>query len=98
MGYTVHMATTRETKQADERGRISLGKSFANCTFLVQEKSGNIVISPARVIPEREAWLYENEDALKLVREGLEEARKGEHVKPPDLEKARRFAATIPDE
>ena len=92
------MAITRETRQTDERGRISLGTSFANCTFLVEEKDGSIVISPARVIPERESWLYENEEALHLVREGLEQARKGEHAKPPDLNRARRFAARIPDE
>lgn len=87
-----------ETKQADDRGRISLGKSFANRTFLVESSGDRIVISLARVVPEREAWLYENERALKMVQEGLSQARKRQHAKPPDMEKARRFADSIPDE
>lgn len=44
------------------------------------------VLRLARVIPEREAWLYENPNALASVRRGLEQARKGMVAKtPPDL-------------
>ncbi len=86
------MATTPETKQADERGRISLDAEFANCTFLVENDGGTIIIHPARVIPEREAWLYENETALSRVRKGLAQARAGQFEKPPSLAEARRLA------
>ena len=93
--YTGLMAATRETKQTDGRGRISLGAGFANRTFLVEEAGDCVVIRPARVIPEDEAWLYANKEALEEVREGLAQARRGEVVKGPSLEKARRLAAKM---
>jgi len=98
MGYTRGMPTTRETKQADERGRISLGRSFANCTFLVENAGDGIIIRPARVIPEQEAWLYENQAALAQVRKGLAQARKGQFSTAPSLDEARRLAARMTDE
>lgn len=97
MGYNTRMATAAETKQADERGRISLGASFANCTFLVESTEEGILIRPARVIPEREAWLYENEDALALVRKGLADARERKFAKAPSLEAAQRLADKMID-
>ncbi|HVA48336.1 MAG TPA: hypothetical protein VNH11_18360 [Pirellulales bacterium] len=37
-------------------------------------------------IPEREAWLYRNPEAMAAVRRGLEQARNGEFSgNPPDL-------------
>jgi hypothetical protein len=50
------------------------------------------------IVPEREAWLYENEVAYRLVQKGIEQARRGHFAKPPDLESTRRFADTIPEE
>lgn len=98
VGYTGGMATAPETKQADERGRISLGAEFANCTFIVENEGGTIIIHPARVIPEREAWLYENETALARVRKGLAQARAGEFAKPPSLKAARRLTKRMGDD
>jgi hypothetical protein len=37
-----------------------------------------------RVVPEREAWLWENEDAKNMVDRGLEAARNGELSDGPD--------------
>lgn len=38
-------------------------------------------------IPEQEAWLYRNNDALSLVQKGLEQARAGRFSEtPPDLD------------
>lgn len=98
MGYTSRMAATRETKQTDARGRISLGAGFANRTFLVENAGDCVVIRPARVIPEDEAWLYANKEALDRVREGLAQARRREFVKGPALERALRHAAELMDE
>ncbi|MBI5763028.1 MAG: hypothetical protein HZA51_05840 [Planctomycetes bacterium] len=92
------MATAPETRQADERGRISLGAEFAHCTFLVENDGGTIIIHPARVIPEREAWLYENETALARVRTGLAQARDKKFAKPPSLDAARRLARRMGDD
>ena len=36
-------------------------------------------------IPERELWLYGNQDALKLFREGLAQAQRGEVVRGLDF-------------
>ena len=98
MGYTLGMATPPETKQADDRGRVSLGSAFANCTFLVENAGDHIVIRPARVIPEREAWLYDNRDALDRVRVGLAQARDRKFAKGPSLDEARGLAADMHDE
>jgi hypothetical protein len=46
----------------------------------------HIIITPAVAIPEREAWLYENPEALRRVREGLRQAREGCFAESPDLE------------
>jgi hypothetical protein len=46
-----------------------------------------IIITPAVAIPEGEAWLYKNAEALRRVREGLEQARQGKFsTSPPDLD------------
>jgi hypothetical protein len=52
----------------------------------------------ARVIPEREVWLYENPKALASVRRGLDQARKGNVTKnPPDLKAAAKLAGQLED-
>jgi hypothetical protein len=45
-----------------------------------------LVITLARVIPEREAWLYENDEAKRAVLAGIEEAGRKEFAPPADLE------------
>ena len=49
-----------EIKTVDSRGRINIGKEFANKTFLF-EKTGEteIKLELAAVIPERELWLVQ---------------------------------------
>lgn len=91
-GYSWSMATAREIRQADERGRVSLGASFANRTFLVEHQGDTIVFRLARVIPEQEAWLYENERALTQVRKGLAQAKRRAFASPPSLDEAHRLA------
>lgn len=92
----VAKATT--TKNIDSKGRLTLGEAYANRTVIVEEHGdGEFVLRLARVIPEREAWLYENPKALEQVRRGVGEARKGKFVKGPDLAAARKLAEQIPD-
>ena len=76
------------TKLVDSKGRLMLGSRLAGRMVIIDDTNPDcIVITPAVAIPEREAWLYKNEEALRRVREGLELARKGQFCKtPPDLE------------
>lgn len=92
------MATTRETKQTDRRGRISLGARYANRTFLVEEAGDCVVIRPARVVPEVEAWLYENKKTLAGLREALGQAKRREFVKGPAFERALKRGRQLLDE
>jgi len=86
-----------QTKNVDSKGRIVLGKQFANRTAIVQYMDdGDIVIRLARIIPESEAWLYENEQALNLLRQGLKEAQELDFSSnPPELERSFTIAPPI---
>jgi hypothetical protein len=86
-----------QTKNVDSKGRIVLGKQFANRTAIVQYMDdGDIVIRLARIIPESEAWLYENEQALNLLRQGLKEAQELDFSSnPPELERSFTIASPI---
>jgi len=87
-----------QTKNTDSKGRITLGESFANRTMMVEQHGDEIVLRLARVIPEREAWLYENPRALKLVRHGLDQANTREFADGPDLAAAAKLAGDIQDD
>ena len=64
------------TRVVDSKGRIALGSHFVGRTVIVDDSNPErIVITPAVVIPEKEAWLYRNKKALNSVRRGLAEAK-----------------------
>ena len=88
------------TKNTDARGRLALGERFANQRFIVTQVSETeIKLELAKVIPAREAWLFENRKAGDLVRRGLEDAAAGRlKTRPPDLAAAKRLADRIPDD
>lgn len=87
------------TKKADSKGRITLGESFANRIVLMETRGDEVVLRLARVIPEGEAWLYENEKALASVRRGLKQAEAREFAKKgPDLADAAKLAAQLQDD
>lgn len=86
------------TKHTDAKGRLTLGKAFANKTVLVEEMDGEVRVRVGRVIPEREAWLYANEKAISSVRRGLDQARKQEFAEGPDLDAARKLADQLADD
>lgn len=75
------------TKTIDERGRLTLGREFAGCTVIVDDSDPRqIVVKPMKLVPAHEAWLYENQAALELVRRGLAESRAGiASETPPDI-------------
>ena len=73
-------------KQADSKGRISLGSEFADATVIIDRLAdGTVVIKKAKVIPEVDAWLYDNPKALASVRSGLKQARDGKFAKKPPV-------------
>ncbi len=88
------------TKVADGKGRIALGSRFANHMFLIDDTDpSRIIITPAVAIPAHEAWLYQNEKALSLVRKGLAAAKEGRFsTTPPDLIADAALAAEMKDE
>lgn len=82
------------TKLVDMKGRVVLGSAFAGRMVIIDDSDPNrIVVTPAVAIPEREAWLYKNEEALRFVREGLVQARLREFSStPPDVDADAAFA------
>jgi hypothetical protein len=84
------------TKTADSKGRIALGGDFANKPVLIERLNDpEVLVKMARVIPESEAWLYDNTVALDSVRKGLKQARAVEFVEGPDLDADTAFAAEL---
>ena len=74
------------SKSVDRQGRLSLGKEFASRLVIVKRiGDGVLQITRAEAIPEPEAWLYKNPNALRMVMEGIEEARAGNLTEGPDL-------------
>jgi len=84
-----------QTRNTDSKGRITLGEAFANRTLIVEERGDEIVLRLARVIPEREAWLYENPGARDALRRGLEQARAGRLTDGPDMARAAKVSKRI---
>ena len=74
------------TRQVDSKGRITLDRHFVNRMVMIEAVDDTEVrITMARVIPEREAWLYDNPKAKKAVLAGIDQAR------------AMQFAEAAPD-
>lgn len=90
------MAGRRTIKTADAKGRVVLGRAFANSTVIVTRTDPTeVTVTKARAIPERDLWFMEHPDALRDVLQGIEEADRGEFVANPpdfeaDMEKARK--------
>lgn len=64
--------------RADRAGRIGLGKAVGGRLFQARALAdGSILLVPARVIPEREAWLFENPQRLAALDVAMAEANAG---------------------
>ena len=57
-----------------------------------------MLVTLARIMPEREAWLHENAAAKASVTRGLLQAKAQEFVDGPDTAAANQLAALIGDQ
>ncbi len=65
----------------DAKGRVALGdltKGVSSYKVFVDEATRRIVLEPFVEIPAREAWLFDNKDALAQVKRGLEQSASGQ--------------------
>jgi hypothetical protein len=86
-------------KTADSKGRVTLGGLFVGRPVIIERISETEVsVKLARVIPESEMWLWENTAARDSVLRGLEQAKRREFVKGPDLDADDTLAAMMLDE
>jgi hypothetical protein len=87
------------TKTIDSKGRLALGSDFAGRLVIVDDASPDkIIITLARAIPEKEVWLYQNEEAIARVRRGLAQAHERRFSKtPPDIDADAALAAELKD-
>jgi hypothetical protein len=85
-------------KTIDDKGRLTLGREFAGRMVQLESGDAGIVVKFYRAVPEREAWLWENESAKGMVDRGLKQAREGELSDGPDLASALAFADGLPKE
>lgn len=68
-----------ELKRPDSAGRILIGKENKDKLFAVQpQPNGDILLSPVVVRHDREAWLYENPEALASLDRALDQSARGE--------------------
>jgi hypothetical protein len=68
-----------EIIKADARGRITVGNEVSEKQFRVlMNGEGQILLDPVVVIPEREAWLLNNPQAVMAIHRGVEQSRRGE--------------------
>lgn len=72
------MTIKRYKVRPDLKGRIFLGKVAEGVSsYTVTEDHGRLILEPNVEMPAREKWLWENEIALKQVKQGLQDSAKG---------------------
>ena len=87
------------TKVADSKGRVTLGRRFANKTVIVrQTDETEVIVTLARIVPAREAWLLENPKARRAVVRGLGQAKARRFAKGPNLAADARLADAIDED
>lgn len=76
--------------KVDPRGRVSLGSQYANKHVQVVEAGpSELLLRFVTVVPEHEAWLFQNKAARESVAQGLEQAKGKEFAEnPPDVNSA----------
>ncbi len=75
--------------RADSAGRVGLGKALGGKLFQARNQpDGSILLVPARIIPEREAWLFENPRRIAELDAAMESANTGKttHVSLDELD------------
>ncbi len=88
------------TKTLDSKGRVTLGPQFAGQTVVIDVSNPCcIMIRPVVMIPAEEAWLYKDQTALGLVRQGLNDARCGNFAEAsPDVDRDLGLLKNVADE
>jgi hypothetical protein len=77
---------TPAVKTADGKGRVTLGKEFAHrLVMILPVGEGVVQVMRAEAVPEREAWVYKNPAALRMVSDGIAQAKAGQLSDGPDL-------------
>jgi hypothetical protein len=63
----------------DSKGRITLGKLAQGISgfHVEQDEEGRIILEPCVEIPAREKWLFDNPEAARQVKKGLQDAKEG---------------------
>ena len=89
---------TAPTARTDGRGRVTLGKEFANRLMIVQKTEAGILLVPAEAVPAKEAWLFKDPVAIKAVLDGLADAEAGRFAEPPDLDGDEKMLADVEGE
>jgi hypothetical protein len=71
-----------EFAQPDAKKRLSLGEVISGGAAynIYRNALGQIMLDPVKAVPVSEIWLYENEQALASVKQGLRESMEGKSV------------------
>lgn len=92
------MAQSELIKTIDSKGRLSLGAEFAGTQVIVEPVATGVNLKYVKAVPAHEAWVWENEAALKAVREGIEQAAAGDLSDgPKDFEGSLAFSESLDD-
>jgi len=69
----------KELVQPDSQGKLTLEHLARATSYRVMvNDAGQILLDPVLSIPEREAWLWQNPEALALVQQGIEQSAIGQ--------------------
>lgn len=85
-------------KTIDDKGRLTVGRQYAGKLAAIEVDGDGFRISFRTAVPEREAWLWENDAARAKVEQGLKQMANGELGDGPDMAEALKFADSLPDE
>jgi len=81
-------------KTVDSKNRITIGEKVVKLITaqtgadefqIFYGEEGDILLRPMVSIPSKEAWIYQNPKVLKLIRQGLKEAKQGKTEKVENL-------------
>lgn len=67
------------THTVDDRNRITLGALLKDTrrVRIYKNARGELLLQPLTEIPASEVWLFQNQEALQTVKQGLDDAAQG---------------------
>ncbi len=71
-----------EFAQPDAKKRLSLGEATRGAAAynIYRNSIGQLILDPVKVVPASEMWLYENQQALASVKQGLRELAESKSI------------------